>query len=98
MRKKEKQIKAFLHNRMYRAPSVMVMRENASTIVGDLFKAYFEHKAEMPEGWSINPSNCNAVSTAQEAPRMVADFIAGMTDRYAILEHQRLFDETPDLG
>ncbi len=95
---KEKQIKAFLHKHMYRAPGVMVMRENAAIIISNLFEAYITRQAEMPDGWDLNPEGGNMVTQQAEEPRIVADFIAGMTDRYAIQEHQRMFDVTPELG
>ena len=93
MTENERLIKAFLHKRMYRAPGVMVMRENATTIIRDLFNAYLQDNADVPSGLEIHP-DCTQLVKA----RAVADFIAGMTDRYAVLEHQRLFDVTPDLG
>ena len=48
----------------------------------------------MPDEWGEGLDPHDAFRTA----RRVADYIAGMTDRYAISEHQRLFDDTPDLG
>ena len=89
----EKLIKAFLNTRMYRAPRVMVMRKNATTIIRDLFNAYLLDEAEGPDGLDLDLS-----APLVEKARTVADFIAGMTDRYAVLEHQRMFDVTPDLG
>jgi dGTPase len=89
----EKELKAFLYGRLYRHPAVMAAREGADQIVRDLFTRYFEQPAAMPEGHGHEPE------LAQEAARAryVADFIAGMTDTYAIKEHRRLFDRTPDL-
>ena len=89
----EKALKAFLYGRLYRHPAVMAAREGADQIVRDLFLRYFEQPAAMPEGHGHEPE------LAQEAARAryVADFIAGMTDTYAIKEHRRLFDRTPDL-
>jgi dGTPase len=48
----------------------------------------------MPAEWGRNLDRDDPAQTA----RRVADYIAGMTDRYAVSEHQRLFDATPDLG
>jgi dGTPase len=48
----------------------------------------------MPAEWGHDLD----LGDAEKIARRVADYIAGMTDRYAISEHQRLFDETPDLG
>ncbi len=90
----EKQLKAFLYRHLYRHPSVMAVREGADRIVRDLFDAYFADPAAMPEGWRGILSRAEPRVKA----RHVADFLAGMTDTYAIKEHRRLFDHTPDLG
>jgi len=97
MARKEKTIKAFLYERMYRAPRVMQMRENAILIVHDLFGAYLSGTAELPTDWNLDGAGRCPLDDNHK-PRIIADFIAGMTDRYAIKEHQRLFDLTPDLG
>ncbi len=90
----EKELKTFLYANLYRHPAVMAVRERADQIVHDLFLRYFERPADMPEGHGHEPE------LAEEGPRAryVADFIAGMTDTYAIKEHRRLFDRTPELG
>ncbi|MCB1480036.1 MAG: hypothetical protein KDJ62_14425 [Rhodobiaceae bacterium] len=97
MREKERAIKAFLFQRMYRAPSVMKVREDAKQVIRDLFEAYFSGKAEMPDDWGQSWHEADASPDEQKRARLVCDFLAGMTDRYAILEHQRLFDATPEL-
>src|SRR5690606_3515700 len=94
MREKEKTLKAFLYANLYRHPSVMAVRAHADTIVRDLFDAYFADPACMPEGWR----EVLGRATAAVKARHVADFLAGMTDTYAIKEHRRLFDHTPDIG
>ena len=70
------------------------VRADAERIVLDLFDAYFADPAIMPEGWR------EVLVHAEDRikARHVADFLAGMTDTYAIKEHRRLFDHTPDLG
>lgn len=97
MQSHEKAIKAFLFDNMYRAPSVMKVRKDAKQVVRDLFGKYFGSAKYMPNEWGAdwieNSNNPDEKSRA----RLVCDFISGMTDRYAILEHQRLFDQTPDL-
>lgn len=82
-------IKEFLYPHMYRHPRVMDVMRNAETIVRDLFAIYRADSKEMPEEWR---------DLGDGPDRAAADFIAGMTDRYAIQEHKRLFDVTPDLG
>lgn len=93
----EKAIKAFLYARMYRAPSIRRIRENASQIVADLFGAYFNGDADLPQEWGTACAEHRAVGNDEKIAGLVADFIAGMTDRYAVKEHQRLFDATPEL-
>jgi len=65
---------------------------NAEKIVSDLFRRYSEHPEELPENWQL-PSQSPLVEQASR----IRDFVAGMTDRFAVVEHRRLFDETPDL-
>lgn len=94
MRDDEKALKAFLYANLYRHPDVMAVRADAERIVRDLFGAYLADPAAMPEGWR------GILERADEAvkARHVADFLAGMTDTYAIKEHRRLFDHTPEIG
>lgn len=94
MQIKEKGIKAFLFDEMYRSPDVMKMRDGAETIIRNLFDVYLNEKADMPNGLQ----RLSMKNKSNDRPRIIADFIAGMTDSYAISEHERLFDETPDLG
>ena len=93
----EKAIKTFLHDRMYRAPPVMKVRDNAQIIVRDLFGAYFSGDAQMPVDWGLDWQDASRKLDEQKRARLVADFLSGMTDRYAIFEHKRLFDATPEL-
>ena len=86
------EIKRFLFARMYRNPGVMAVREKANAIVADLFCAFCEDPRRMPEEWSEGLGGDGA-----RVRRRIADYIAGMTDTYAVLEHRRLFATTPDL-
>jgi dGTPase len=90
----EKQLKAFLYRHLYRNPEVMRVREGAEQIVKDLFDAYYADPRTMPESWREG-LDC---TEKRVKARSVADFLAGMTDTYAIREHRRLFDRTPDLS
>ena len=90
----EKELKAFLYKNIYRHEEVMRVRQGADRIVRDLFDAYFDDPRQMPEGWREGLDRAEDRVKA----RHVADFLAGMTDTYAIKEHRRLFDRTPDLG
>ena len=90
----EKELKAFLYRSLYRHPDVMRVRKNADRIVRDLFDVYFADPRAMPEGWREGLDRAEDRVKA----RHVADFLAGMTDTYAVKEHRRLFDRTPELG
>jgi dGTPase len=90
----EKELKAFLYKHLYRHPEVMRVRVNAEKIVCDLFDVYFSDPRAMPEGWREGLDRAEDRIKA----RHVADFLAGMTDTYAVKEHRRLFDHTPDLS
>ncbi|MFK0690405.1 deoxyguanosinetriphosphate triphosphohydrolase [Mesorhizobium sp. IMUNJ 23033] len=90
----EKGLKAFLYKHLYRHSEVMRVRGDAEQIVRDLFDVYFADPRAMPDGWR------EGLDRAQDRikARSVADFLAGMTDTYALKEHRRLFDHTPDLS
>lgn len=93
MRAKEQSLKSFLFANLYRHPQVVRVRAGADQIVRDLFDAYFADPSTMPEGWREILTRADDRVKA----RHVADFLAGMTDTYAIKEHRRLFDHTPEL-
>ncbi|UFZ05918.1 deoxyguanosinetriphosphate triphosphohydrolase [Bradyrhizobium ontarionense] len=87
----EATIKAFLWQRMYRHERVMRVMRDAERIVADLFGRYQEDGATLPAGWL---EGCEGEG---DRARRISHFIAGMTDRFALTEHHRLFDSTPDL-
>ncbi|WP_425904661.1 deoxyguanosinetriphosphate triphosphohydrolase [Nitrobacter sp. TKz-YC02] len=91
----ETRIKAFLKQRMYRHPRVVRVMDQAETIVRDLFVRYRDDPAALPAEW-LPEDGDNREFDAEKA-RRVGNFIAGMTDRFAINEHRRLFDSTPEL-
>lgn len=86
-------IKRFLYARMYRHPEVMAVRAKADAIVGDLFAAFAADPSRMPEAWRAGLEGAPESRVA----RRIADYIAGMTDTYAVLAHRRLHATTPDL-
>jgi dGTPase len=94
MAAKEKELKAFLYGHLYRHPEVMRVRADAEQVVKDLFDAYYADPRAMPEGWREGLDRAEDRIKA----RSVSDFLAGMTDTYALKEHRRLFDRTPDLS
>ncbi|MBZ9812617.1 deoxyguanosinetriphosphate triphosphohydrolase [Mesorhizobium sp. CA7] len=90
----EKELKAFLYKHLYRHAEVMRVRADAEQIVRELFDVYFADPRAMPDGWREGLDRAEDRIKA----RSVADFLAGMTDTYALKEHRRLFDHTPDLS
>jgi dGTPase len=86
-------LKAFLFERVYRHERVMGVMRDAERIVGDLFARYMAEPDAMAEAWHAASRGLEQRRRA----RLIADFVAGMTDRYAIDEHRRLFDATPNL-
>lgn len=94
MAQAERELKRFLYDKLYRHPQVMRVRADADRIVYDLFDAYMNDPAALPDEWSKGRELASEGARA----RNVADFLAGMTDTYAVKEHRRLFDHTPVLG
>jgi dGTPase len=86
-------IKAFLKEHMYRHARVMSIMKDAERIIFDLFAGYEQNPADLPDEWREGTEQVTGAARA----RRVGNFIAGMTDRFALIEHQRLFDSTPDL-
>lgn len=86
-------IKGFLYPRMYRHATVMRVMHEAERVVRDLFAHYFAHPQTLPVEWARGLDLADEIRRA----RRIADYVAGMTDRYALLEHRRLFAFTPDL-
>jgi dGTPase len=84
-------IKGFLYPRMYRHERVMRVMGDAERIVRELYAYFIAHPQALPEEWRGGTDD--PVSRA----RRTADYIAGMTDRYAITEHARWCKDTPDL-
>ena len=89
----EAAIKAFLKQRMYRHKRVMRVMGEAEQILFDLFARYQETPGDLPAEWVEETER----ETEGGRARRIGNFIAGMTDRFAITEHQRLFESTPDL-
>ena len=89
----EAAIKAFLKQRMYRHERVMRVMGEAEQILFDLFARYQETPGDLPAEWVEGTER----ETEGGRARRIGNFIAGMTDRFALMEHQRLFDSTPDL-
>ncbi len=90
LREQQKELKKFLHIHLYRHYRVMRMSAKAQRIIGDLFAVF------MADG-RLLPFPSREAQTDTERARAVADYIAGMTDRYAIREHKRIFAVEEDV-
>jgi dGTPase len=93
MTQADRAIKGFLYPRMYRHDRIMRIMTDAEGVVCDLFNRYTAHPDDLPADWAERAETGDDASRR----RRVADFIAGMTDRYALSEHRRLFAVTPVL-
>jgi len=85
-------LKSFLREHVYKHYKVQRMTSKARRVVRELFDALFADPGLMPDEHRATGSRREAVQGPAGRARAVADYIAGMTDRYAILEHGRLFD------
>ncbi len=84
-------LQAFLSRSMYRHPRVMEIMERAQRVISDLFEAYMNDPKLLPEDWRDG----TPIADQPRYARAVCDFLAGMTDRYALDQHKRLFDLGP---
>lgn len=89
----DRDIKGYLYPRMYRHQRVMHVMDEAERVVRDLFGQYVRAPADLPAEWR------DGLDRLDEPARLrrIADYIAGMTDRYALVEHGRYFTSTPEL-
>ncbi|UNE55203.1 deoxyguanosinetriphosphate triphosphohydrolase [Bartonella machadoae] len=88
----EKELKDFLFKNLYYHEQVLNRRNTAKCIVQKLFDCYYHNPNVMPESWHSKTAHL----TNQELARLIADFLSGMTDHYALREYHRLFDRTDD--
>ncbi|WP_208435702.1 deoxyguanosinetriphosphate triphosphohydrolase [Bartonella phoceensis] len=86
----EKELKDFLLKNLYYHNQVLKRRNAAKCIVQRLFDCYYENPNTMPESWCSKATHLKN----HELARLIADFLSGMTDHYALREHRRLFDHT----
>jgi dGTPase len=87
-------LKSFLREHVYKHYKVRRMTSKARRVVGALFDAFFNDPTLMPDEHKQTGARLESALGVAGRARAVADYIAGMTDRYAILEHRRLFDPT----
>ena len=83
MAAEERQLKRLLYDRLYNSPQLIPVREEAQRVVAGLAAAYRANPALLPPGWARGDSDTHLL-------RGIADFIAGMTDRFAIARHEEL--------
>ena len=91
-----KVIREFLFHRMYRAPEVVETRRMVTEIVRDLFPLFMQQPDLLPKQWRKDVEEVEGDETA--LARIVCDYISGMTDRFAIVEHARLTGTEPEPG
>lgn len=84
------ELRHFLFDRMYKHYTVNRMRRKAEQMIGDLFDVFLERPECLPDDWQDKIAASSKEKNGKA--RVVCDYIAGMTDRYATLEHARLFD------
>src|SRR5579862_1659433 len=92
MRTQHIELKQFLREHVYRHHRVLRMTTKAKRVVRELFEAFMDNLKLMPDEYREHASQGLSSGGDAGAARIVCDYIAGMTDRYAILEHRRLFD------
>ena len=86
------ELKQFLRERVYRHHRVLRMTSKAKRVLEALFSAFMDDARLMPEEYFEVARQAEVTAGLSGRARIVADYVAGMTDRYAILEHRRLFD------
>jgi dGTPase len=79
----QQELKGFLRQRLYQHYRVQRMANKARRIVRELFQAFLDDRRLLPPEFQVRAGD--------DAPRAIADYVAGMTDRYAIREHRRIF-------
>jgi dGTPase len=84
-------LQSFLSDRMYRHERVLEIMDRAQRVVRDLFEAYMQEAKLLPADWRDDQN----VGDKQHYARQVCDFLSGMTDRFALDQHKRLFDLDP---
>jgi dGTPase len=87
MAEQERALKTFLYARMYRSPPILAIQSEAKKILAGLFAAYRDRPDLLPPGWRIE------VADPVAGLRRIGDFVAGMTDRYAVARYRELVGE-----
>jgi len=90
MAAQERELKAFLYRRLYYHEEQLITAERARDVIAKLFAAYYDQPGLLPEGWGET-----LPLQEPQRSRHVADFIAGMTDRYAIERYRQIYGSIP---
>jgi dGTPase len=90
----ERSVKQHLSRNVYRDPGVLTVMSAAEAVVTALFERYRIDPEALPAEWRAGLDG----AADERRGRRIADFLAGMTDRFALSEYRRLFDRTPDFG
>ena len=91
------ELRSFLYKRMYKHYTVNRIWIKVERIIPDLFNTFMKHYKLLPDHWQIRVEEAGGLIDNVAQARIVCDYIAGMTDRYAIREHEKLFDLYWDL-
>ena len=81
-----REIRSFLFNQMYRAPAVMAKRAEVTAVIRELFPLFLNDPSQLPANWHEELQGADKIAIS----RRVCDYISGMTDRYALLEYERI--------
>jgi len=92
MRLKNAELKSFLNKNLYQHYKVHRMSQKAKKIILDLYSSFYNDINLMPDEYHRNAESAQAIKGDSGRARIVSDYIAGMTDRYAIAEHERIFN------
>ena len=90
MAAQERALKRFMYDNLYHHPRQKLTAERARSVIARLFAAYHQNTDLLPEPWRV------ALPAGEPArSRHIADFIAGMTDHYAIARYRQIFGKVP---
>ncbi len=92
MRSKNRELKSFLHKNLYQHYRVHRMSNKASKIIFDLYTAFYQDVPLLPDKYREQVASAQKKHGDSGRARIVSDYIAGMTDRFAIAEHERIFN------
>ncbi len=94
---RHRRLKTFLQKSLYRHERVLIMTERAAAIVTALFECYMNDVHAMPRSHAQRALEWGEAQGESGRARAVADYVAGMTDRYALAEYRRLLGEPPEM-